>query len=236
MQEVSEKYRRISGGEYRSRTKVMINGNEYSENELIRVSKHTSAFADNPSAGNVISGEIELTMDAPAVEVPRMAEIRPYVQIFNAEEESEWIPKGVYYVAERDRNEGNETIHFLGYDALRKADAEYPSSPLEWPAKESDVLREIAENIGVEIDERVWSVIPPAGKYIIPLPAGYTMREVLGYIAGMYGSNCIISDEGKLMMVALYDLPEETFLLVDNAGNYITFGGVRILLRSVNNG
>lgn len=237
MQDVSEKYRRIaSSGEYRSETKVVIDGHEYGENKLFRVLKRTSVFADEPSAGNVISGEIELTMDQPTIEVPRRAEIRPYVRIFNSSEESEWIPKGVFFVSERDKNEGNSTIYFHGYDSLRKADAEYPSSALEWPAKESDVLMEIAENIGVQIDKRVWDIIPEEGKYQIQLPTGYTMREILGYIAGMYGSNVVMSDEGKLMLIAIYGLPEETNLLITESGDYITFGGTRILLRSVNNG
>jgi hypothetical protein len=56
------------------------------------------------------------------------------------------------------------------------------------------------------------------------------MREVLGFIAAMYGGNWVITKEGKLSLITLAGLPEETNYLVTNFGNPITFGGDRILV------
>jgi hypothetical protein len=61
-------------------------------------------------------------------------------------------------------------------------------------------------------------------------PFGYTMREMLGYIASAYGGNFIISDDRKLLLVPLGGLRSETYYLVTEGGNPITFGGDRILV------
>ena len=65
---------------------------------------------------------------------------------------------------------------------------------------------------------------------VIPFPVGYTMREVLGFIASMYIGCFIITDEGKLRLVALNGLPTETNLLIDSVGDVLLFGGDAILL------
>ena len=65
---------------------------------------------------------------------------------------------------------------------------------------------------------------------MFPLPVGYSSREMLGFIAGAYGGNFIISDENQLLLIKLGDLPAETNYLIDAAGDAITFGGDRILV------
>ena len=57
-----------------------------------------------------------------------------------------------------------------------------------------------------------------------------TMREVLGYIGVANAGNWIITMEGKLRLVKLGDIPEESNLLVDDYGNPILFGEVRIIV------
>ena len=42
----------------------------------------------------------------------------------------------------------------------------------------------------------------------------------------------VINEEGKLNLISLNGLPSETNLLITESGNYITFGGTRIKLRS----
>ena len=61
-------------------------------------------------------------------------------------------------------------------------------------------------------------------------PFGYTMREMLGYIASAYGGNFIISDTNDLLFVPLGCLRTETYYLVTEGGDSITFGGNRILV------
>ena len=69
-----------------------------------------------------------------------------------------------------------------------------------------------------------------SGVYDIGLPVGYSMREVLSNIASMYGGNWIMTFEGKLRLVTLTELPEETYYLLEEHFDAITFGGDRILV------
>ncbi len=52
-----------------------------------------------------------------------------------------------------------------------------------------------------------------------------------GKIAAMHGGSFCMSDEGKLLYIGFTELPNETYYLVTQTGNHITFGGKRILLR-----
>lgn len=232
MQQTSEKYKRIARGTYNSRGKVIIDGTEYTEVQIYSISTKRNVFGkDNPCVGSCYAGEISISFKEPPVNISRMAVILPYVQIYNSTEASEWIQKGKFFIDTRSTDEDTDKLSISGYDAMLKAEAPYPASTMAWPAKDAAVLREIAQAMGVTIDARTWDMIPSAGRYNIPLPAQYTMREVLGYIAGMYGGNFIINDYGDLQLIALNGLPEETNLLISESGSYITFGGLRIKLR-----
>lgn len=151
--------------------------------------------------------------------------------------ESEWIQKGVYRIDTRGVSEsvlGEERLYIHGYDEMMFAEQDYPSSELEWSdtsPNSRDVLEEIANAIGVELDERTKTAFPVGTGYIVGFPAGYTMKEVLCSIGAMYGGSFCMSDEGKLLFIGLTDLPEETNYLITNEGNTITFGGTKILLR-----
>ena len=90
------------------------------------------------------------------------------------------------------------------------------------------MVEEIAYQMGISVDSRTTTLMTAA--YAIPFPAGYTYREILGFIASMYAGCFIITEEGKLRLVAIYELPPVTNYLIDSAGNWITFGGDRILV------
>lgn len=143
-------------------------------------------------------------------------------------EYSEWLPKGVFYIDTR-RNDavmGTLTIH--GYDAMMKSEKEYleEGDTGEWPRAADVVVSEIATAMGIELDER--TVIDPSSR--VPYPNDWTMREVLGYIAVAHCGNWVITDAGKLRLVPFGILPEETDYLVDEHGDAITFGGVKIIV------
>lgn len=227
----------ISSGDYETETKVEIGGVEYGEDVLVSVSTNATLFGNqNPTFGTAIAKEIDLEMRYPDEIIPRTAEIRAYVRIYNDELVSGWIPKGVFRIDTREKVEGDESEHLLihGYDDMLKAERDYPSSTLEWSdtsPRARAVLDEIASAIGVELDDRTKAAFPAGTGYVIGFPAGYTMREVLCSIGAMYGGSFCMSDEGKLLFIGLTELPEETNYLITQTGNYITFGGYRILLR-----
>ena len=104
----------------------------------------------------------------------------------------------------------------------------YDSTSLDWPAVDTDVVRDIASlmclpgNQALGIDSRTWDIMTDENQ--IPLPVGYSLREILGYIASMYAGCFIITERGELRLIALYDLPKETNYLINEAMEYIIFG------------
>ena len=57
-----------------------------------------------------------------------------------------------------------------------------------------------------------------------------TFRQIFQWIGAAHGGNWIISDGGKLLLVPLLSAPEESYFLIDERGDAITFGGDRILV------
>lgn len=237
MQSVSETYKQIVAGEYKTQVKLLVNGTEYGHEMLRTLKTKGRVFTqDLPTVGGCYSGEIDITMQKPAQSIPKKAKLQPFIRVHDLNETrfSEWIPKGVYYIDTRKTAEDGTKIKVLtlrGYDDMLKAEMDYPDSELVWPAKDIDVLREIAAFIGVELDER--TVENVVNGYDIPFPEGYSCREVLGFIAAMYAGNFIMSDTGKLRLVVLGDVAvsegEESYL-INEEGFAITFGGVKIIV------
>lgn len=228
MQITSETYAAIAAGEYWAECRVLIDGREFTEGELCSVETSLSLFSGSLAVGTAVAGEIVIEMPDPGIRFPRMAKIQPFVRICNEEQQSEWLPKGIYYIDTREYREnpyGPGTLKLTGYDAMLKGEADCPLDRA-WPARDTDVLMDIARAMGVSIDSRT-----VLGKgYTIQLPTGYTCREVLGYIGAMYGGSFVISDTGQLRLVNVTDTPRMDKLLSDEAGSPIEVGGVCILV------
>ena len=113
---------------------------------------------------------------------------------------------------------------------MLKAEQEYSSNETVGDAKDKVYVQSIADSIGVEVDPRTWEVMGRG--HIIPMPLGYTMREVLGYIASAYVGCFVMTDEGKLRLISLLGLPEykETSLLCTNDRYVLLFGEDAILV------
>ena len=231
MQDVSALYQGIiSAGGYRFETKVMIAELiTVGEDKLVSVHTRRSLFSgSSPDVGACVSGEIDLVIRNLNSNIPRMAKLEPFVRACNASQQSEWLPKGKFWIDTRETSP-NGVVRIHGYDAMLKAEADFPISAIqEWPSTDADVVQAIADQIDVSVDDRTWAVITNA--YTVQLPTGYTSREVLGYVAAMYAGCFIMNDEGMLQLITLNAMPEETNHLVDDSGNAITFGGTRILV------
>ena len=257
MQETSALYKRLFAGAHRVETRVAIgdvgilidergdsitfggvrilvarSGAEagFDESILMSVTTMSQVFGeDKPEVGCCVSSEIELTMLKPSGEIPRMAQVVPYVRLTDGVEYSEWIQKGVYYIDTRSHNNDDSGIEILtlhGYDAMMKSEQDYTGSALAWPNTDINVVKDIARIMGVQVEPE--TVEKLAMGYTVQLPAGYTCREVLGYVAAMYAGCFVMSDLGELKLIQLNTIPKETRYLVDSAGYAITFGGDRI--------
>ena len=145
--------------------------------------------------------------------------------------ESEWLPQGVFYIDTREvtaNQDGLDVLTIHGYDAMLKTEQEYASNETVGDNYDTAYVRAIANAIGVEVDDRTWELMGTG--YIVPFALGYTMREILGYIAASYVGCFVMTDEGKLRLVSMTDLPAETNLLIDSVGDVILVGGDSILI------
>ena len=220
------------------------NSFRHTEDEIIDMSTEYHMFEDDtPGVGACLAGELTVSLFKPSENIPRMAKVNAYVMVTDGTQTSNELPQGRFFIDTRSltkNDDGLEVLTLHCYDAMLKAEADYPNTNLNWPASDIDVIKEIAMTMGLQasvsstdgIDTRTITAV--SNGYQIGLPAGQTMREVLSNIAAMYGGNWIMSYDGKLLLVKLADLPPETNLLVTPAGIPFVFEGgsenVRILV------
>ena len=228
MQTVSSTYTTILSGKHRAEWKVAINGVDYGEGVLLEIEINRSVFASSPVLGSCISAEIDLSLIKPTVDIPRMALIEPYVRITNGTLTSEWLPKGKFYIDTREytKNDAVDVMKIHGFDAMLMAEQLVPIN--SYPQTDIQAVQEIASFLGFTLDSDITNQIDKG--YTIPVPAEYSCREVLGYIAAMYAGCWIMDDFGHLRLVTLNGMPPETNFLINTAGFAITFGGDRIIV------
>ena len=188
----------------------------------------------SPKVGCCVSRQLDI-MVKPQGTIPRMAEIRLETRLVIKDlltgeitQSSEWIPKGTFFIDTRQEDTTSGVLVIHGYDAMLKMEQLYLADGEDvtgWPKTMPTVMAEIAAAIGVELDER-----NELQNYLVEAPAGYTMREVAGWIAAAHAGNWTITDAGKLRLVPLYNTALDIGYLADEDGNAITFGGVMILV------
>lgn len=200
----------------------------FRENAIVSCSVSNSMFSENhPCAGSCCASEIDLSFYAGDYDIPRMARIQPYIRLVGEIRDgtilsSEWLPKGVFWIDTRstDKASGVTTIH--GYDAMLKGEQLFePDGVVDhWPRTDLQVLEGfedengvwhdgVADKMGVTFGNRqTWDIDKG---YIIQYTgttqgdgnaeAGFTVREVLGYICAMYGMNAVVGCDGTLMLL-----------------------------------
>lgn len=208
----------------------------YAEDLLSTVSTYAATCNGNElSVGNCISREVDIRMLKPAARIQGLSRVSVYIRAVNdlGTERSEWLQQGVYFLddIQEDLDEAHDLkwVNMHGYDAILLAEQDYPAkSNLNWPAVDTDVVREIATALEVEVDPRTYEAM--TDKNLIQYPSQYSCREVLGYIAALYAGNFTTNELGELLLVQFWNIPKETSYLIDNIGYAITFGGDRILV------
>lgn len=187
---------------------------------------HSMFSGNTPEVGAVISGEIDVVMKKPTADIPRRAMLRPYIRVTNGTDTSEWIPQGTYYIDTKEithNDNGLETLTIHGYDSIILLDANYPSdSSHDYPLLDTSMVQFIANSYDLSVDTRTWEIMTDG--YMIPLPVGYSSREVLGMIASAYAGAFIMTPENQLRLVQINEMPTETRILIDHAGYQLVFG------------
>lgn len=200
-----------------------INGTLYGSEAEVSHSVESELYEDF-SIGNATTSMLRLSLYADVI--PRGATIKRFIRLRNCEEVSEWLPKGVFFTNKRTYEDGMWTIE--AYDVMRKAEAIWDPDPiLKFPMSMPDVAKLFAQYMSAEIDPRT----KLNSAYTVQKPDyGISIRQVFQYIAAAHGGNWIVTDEGKLLLVPLLSIPPETNYLIEERGDAVTFGGVRILV------
>lgn len=185
----------------------------YGSSQLIFM-KISSGIFNELSIGNCLAGEIEIKMIMPQYEIPRMAKIVPY---FADESASSGTARGVFYIDTRSvthNSDGLDILTLHGYDAMLKAERELPQLPLMDTYGDKYILQQIATSMGVSLHPDTLDMIDKG--YQFPLPTGYTMREILGFIGSAYGGNWIFDGLGRLKFLPLTSGMPDYYVIATN--------------------
>lgn len=144
-----------------------------------------SEVEDDFSLGSTVSQYITVTMScAGAIEGREM-----HLQVgLDIDDLTEWIPIGYFTAGKPSKNE--EQIEFTAYD--RMAQTERTFSMDGTTTNTVAVLKKIEEITGVPV------VTSGISSISMSVPKGYTCREVLSYVAQMYGGVAICNRQGQI--------------------------------------
>lgn len=212
----------------------------YDQDMIVSATTRAAMFRDDISVGNCVTKELQLVLrgyeNKPLI--PRMAAISMMFRLDDGNVQSEWYRKGRYYIDTRYVDAAGRLV-ITAYDEMLKLETPYctEGEQGEWPLHDYEVITEILRRSKFTADS---SIDPESEDYLITnnYEVGYpgfgegamTIRQVLGYIGAMYGGNWVITDDNKLRLIVLGDIPAQTkkSYLINGYGDYITFGGYRI--------
>ncbi|SEO10964.1 hypothetical protein [Paenibacillus sp. OK076] len=191
--------------------KAIVGSEEYDDTKIVDFSIENSlSLTDGFAIGTAIPSKLTIKLRTNEV-IPANARIMPYLSLsmrgmtwLQAQYPwqdmhiswtgtgTDWLPLGEFFVD--DREKVNDVWTFTCYDKLVFADAAYVSS-LIYPATQRAVFNEICNRLGWTYDN---SVVINANYRIQAGPAGYTMRQVLQYIAAANSASLYIDKAGTV--------------------------------------
>ena len=172
--------------------RLRINGKWYNS-RFKKLGYETSSTADEAlQLGSAVSAKIEITLKK-IDELFENTEIPVEIGLKLPSGKYEYIPVG-FFTAEHPTNDQTTTT-FTAYDRMMKTTGLYVSN-LTYPASAVSVLNEISAGCGVPVDvSNIDSSIMISTK-----PAGYTYREMIGYIASMAGGFACVDRTGTIVI------------------------------------
>ena len=210
MQNVSALYNSIMSGSHHFEYKAVIAGTTYPQSSLISIRTSASVF-DDFGIGQANAASLELSL-IPQGTIPRIAEIKLYVRAVNDILQSEWLPKGVFFIDTRKTDDAG-IMTITGYDAMLKSEVVFLKEG-SWVSQSAlDVVETIAADMGVSVADETLDLLEDM-EYQIPfIPEmgdnGTTSREMLSLIGVMHAGNWAITDGGKLKLFVLTDIADE---------------------------
>lgn len=169
-------------------SKYLVDGKEY--NQTLNEFKYSNIINPNNSIsiGNTCSSSVTFSIYNPEITLENKD-----ITIFEGvkgDSGIEYVQIGIFTVTKEESN--GEYTKYTAYDKMYKAEKGY-FSKLTYPSTDKAILEEICTKLGIKLATSITNT-----HTIIDKPQGYTMREMIGYMAMLQGGNAAINSDGNL--------------------------------------
>ena len=210
----------ILAGSRKFSAKLEINGNLITVIKSIKLSRGIIS-GDTISIGGTVSANAEVIIGKVTEELEN-EEACLYFSIAGAD-----IPMGKFIVTSAV-SKGELTTLTMSDVLSAKAEKVYVSN-LSYPARTIDVVNEICNMLGISFTGEIENLT------INEKPQGYTMREMIGFIACKHGKNAVINRAGYLELKWFenigYELNKDYINEPELAENDITVNSLKVTLK-----
>lgn len=169
-------------------SKYLVDGKEY--NQTLNEFKYSNIINPNNSIsiGNTCSSSVTFSIFQPQITLENKD-----ITIFEGvkgDSGIEYVQIGVFTVTKEESN--GEYTKYTAYDKMYKAEKGY-FSELTYPSTDKAILEEICTKLGIQLATSITNTHTITDK-----PQGYTMREMISYMATLQGGNAAINSDGNL--------------------------------------
>lgn len=169
-------------------SKYTVDGKEY--NQTLNEFKYNNIINPNNSIsiGNTCSSGVTFSIFKPQITLENKD-----ITIFEGvkgDSGIEYAQIGIFTVTKEESN--GEYTKYTAYDKMYKAEKGY-FSELTYPGTDKAILEEICTKLGIQLATSITNTHTITDK-----PQGYTMREMIGYMATLQGGNAAINSDGNL--------------------------------------
>lgn len=169
-------------------SKYLVDGKEY--NQTLNEFKYSNIINPNNSIsiGNTCSSSVTFSIFKPQITLENKD-----ITIFEGvkgDSGIEYVQIGIFTVTKEESN--GEYTKYTAYDKMYKAEKGY-FSELTYPSTDKAILEEICTKLGIKLATSITNTHTITDK-----PQGYTMREMIGYMAMLQGGNATINSDGNL--------------------------------------
>ena len=161
-------------------------GNDVTVNDLFSVSYSGGSCSESIVPGGTVIANAKVELSALPATVRKGSACTLYFGV-----NGEYAPQGVLTVKKIEKS--GERLSVTLEDNMTKTEKGYFSS-LSYPSTTLKMLSEIATKCGVAFNTSGLTAVTIKDK-----PEGYTCREIIGYIAGLYGKFAVCDRTGKII-------------------------------------
>ena len=155
-------------------------------NDMFSVSYSGGSCSDSIAPGGTVIANAKVELSVLPATVRKGSTCTLYFGV-----NGEYAPQGVFAVKKIEKS--GERLSVTLEDNMAKTEKGYFSS-LTYPSTTLKILSEIATKCGVSFDTSELTAVAVKDK-----PEGYTCREIIGYIAGLYGKFAVCDRTGKII-------------------------------------